>query len=316
VSGAKLKILTDGLWRQVTRLAKMNAGRAKVAVAYFGSNGSLLLPLREGSFLVVNAGDRAVRSGQTNPSELLKLHKRGVRVHSVSNLHSKVFVFGETAVISSANVSNHSRDVLVECGVLSEERSLVRACTKFVNSLLGDELGPDALRRLIGIYRPPKFEGGRAPLRRSRVIKRSQLWVVRLRRTAVSPRAWAVCVAEEPRARARLNDRRRFEADKFFWEGPGLARLKENESLVSITHEIDGRDFVSPPGRVLRIRPYVEAGVSKWIIFVEQPRRIRRKSLAILKKRLSRSAKAALNNGRIAQVVRDHTLATALYTLT
>ena len=76
-----------------------------VAVAYFGTGASKLLPLRKGSTLIVDMSQAAVGSGQTNPSEILKLVNRGVDVHSVNNLHAKVFAVGNQAFVGSTNVS-------------------------------------------------------------------------------------------------------------------------------------------------------------------------------------------------------------------
>ena len=64
---------------------------------YFGTGGAELLPLRPGSLLVVRFDTEAVRSGQTNPSEIIKLLSRSVEIHACRNLHAKVFVFGDTA---------------------------------------------------------------------------------------------------------------------------------------------------------------------------------------------------------------------------
>jgi hypothetical protein len=273
------------------------------------------LPLREGSILVVDASDNAVRSGQTNPTDLLKLHNRGVRIHSISNLHAKVFVFGNTAVVASSNASKRSRDVLIECGVVSKEPSVVKACRKFVDSLLGAALGPETLRRLKGIYRPPKFEGQNTQRSTAQRIDRGSLWVVHLSRVDVPDRDVKVAEREEPKARAEIKDRRRFEVDEFFWDARGLHGLAKGHSLVMIVRENDGRCFVSPLGRVLRIKRYVTRDGNRTVVFLEQPRNVRRKQLSVLKRRLSRRSVAMLNKIKSAQIVRDRELADVLFTL-
>src|SRR3990170_3851068 len=93
------KLLTTDIWPTLTAAAKKSSGPSDGAVAYFGSSGSTLLPLSEGSRLVVDASDQAIKCGQPNPHELAKMLKKGVRVFSVPNLHAKIFVFGRSAYI-------------------------------------------------------------------------------------------------------------------------------------------------------------------------------------------------------------------------
>jgi hypothetical protein len=68
----------DRAWHRITALVKRRPSRCQVAVAYFGTGASKLLPLRKGSTLVVDLSKRAVGTGQTKPSEVLKLVNKGV----------------------------------------------------------------------------------------------------------------------------------------------------------------------------------------------------------------------------------------------
>ena len=92
------RFVSDGLWPALTREIRRARGRCDVAVAYFGQGADELVPLREGSRLVVDASEAAVGSGQTYPPGLLRLQRRGVRVFSAPRLHAKVFVVGNTAL--------------------------------------------------------------------------------------------------------------------------------------------------------------------------------------------------------------------------
>jgi hypothetical protein len=85
------QLRTSRVWDHITGLVKKQPTKCSVAVAYFGSGASKLLPLKKGSILVVDMSERAVRSGQTKPSEVLKLINVGVETHTVDNLHAKVF---------------------------------------------------------------------------------------------------------------------------------------------------------------------------------------------------------------------------------
>jgi hypothetical protein len=161
------RLLTQDVWPHLARSAARFKKPSFVAVAYFGKGGADLLPLKRGSTLVVDASEEAVRSGQTSPEELLKLYKKGVRVHSVRGLHAKVYVIGKEVFIGSANVSRNSRDNLREVLVLSRDESLLRAAKAFVRSLMTVELGENELDRLKKIYakRARKPRGEKPPRR-------------------------------------------------------------------------------------------------------------------------------------------------------
>jgi hypothetical protein len=78
----KTEFVSKGIWKALTASAKSARKPALVAVAYFGQGASKLLPLPAGSRLVVDASDNAVKSGQTQPSDLKRLQKRGVVIYS------------------------------------------------------------------------------------------------------------------------------------------------------------------------------------------------------------------------------------------
>jgi len=69
-----VKLITEGIWDEITLAVKKSKIKSFVAVAYFGQNGAEMLPLNEGSVLLVDASEKAVKSGQTSPNELLKLY--------------------------------------------------------------------------------------------------------------------------------------------------------------------------------------------------------------------------------------------------
>src|SRR5262249_13119865 len=68
-----------------------------------------------------------VRKGLTCPEELLKLRGKGVRVFGCKDLHAKVFVFDDVAVVGSSNASASSAGTLIEAGV------------EFTGAALGDD---------------------------------------------------------------------------------------------------------------------------------------------------------------------------------
>jgi hypothetical protein len=156
--------LTNGrVWERITALARQNAKKSFVAVAYFGANGADLLPLSKGSWLAVDASEAAVKSGQTCPTALIKLQRNGVRIFSVNHLHAKLFVFGRIGIVGSANASANSANLLIESTITFASSRDVNAAITFIRDeccLL--ELEPERLVQLSKLYRPPLSAGSRS----------------------------------------------------------------------------------------------------------------------------------------------------------
>ncbi len=155
----KTSLLTSGIWASLTSAAKNARKPAYVAVAYFGKGASRLLPLPAGSRLVVDASDGAVKSGQTCPTDLKVMQDRGVVIYSAQNLHAKIYVFENVALIGSANASHNAAETLIEAMVQISDGSVIRSARQFVRGLCLDELTPKTIDRLHIMYRPPRFLG-------------------------------------------------------------------------------------------------------------------------------------------------------------
>jgi phosphatidylserine/phosphatidylglycerophosphate/cardiolipin synthase-like enzyme len=154
-----ITLLTDHVWQTLTAATKARVKPA-VAVAYFGQGAAKLLPLPNGSRIVVDASEGAVKSGQTCPAELIKLLKRGVRIYSRKNLHAKIFVFGSKVFVGSANASLHSAHTLREAMLVTTDRNAIATAREFIRELCVQEIGPETLTRLAKLYRPPRLPGG------------------------------------------------------------------------------------------------------------------------------------------------------------
>ena len=252
------------------------------------------MPLQEGSTLVVDASESAVRSGQTNPSDLLTLINRGVEVHSVKNLHAKVFVTGDQAFIGSTNVSNHSANGLLEAVVQTDSTSVVASCKQFVKSLRGEFVSPEHAKNLKKIYRPPKFSGVRHQPGRSKAAPlHSPLWIVPLTDTD-----WDAedCEQKErglPTARRRLRSSRLYSVDDFCSEGSGFTkRFKTNDVLIQVIDYGKRRCMVAPPSRVIHIQRYRRGREHRAIVFMERPKKVRERNLKVVVQQLGPKAKA------------------------
>jgi hypothetical protein len=249
------------IWPRITELAKKTK-KAHVAVAYFGQDARQLLPLRSGSVLVVDCHPKSVKGGRTCPHDLLALIKKKVEVHSCSNLHAKVFVFGNRAIIGSANASKLSRNYLLEAAVETTDKETVAECLKFINSLRGDQISPKYAKRRCKIWNPPKIAG--LPTKPDQSPRFHPLWVVPLvlkEWDEVDDRQDAQA---EPVAQKKLKDRKRFLLDKFHWHGGDKlgATVKVGHQLLQVLEEGNSQ-WVSPPSRCSVETPVV-AEASNW----------------------------------------------------
>ena len=306
-------------WKKIRTQVKRFPTRCQVAVAYFGNGGSNLLPLRKGSTLVVDLSERAVRSGQTKPSEIRKLVEKGVDAYSVENLHAKVFVVGHSALVGSTNVSNSSAGRLIEAILNTSDGAVVSACRRFVLSLRGEPATPQYLKRLQELYRPPKFGAGdRKPRKPVKIApKHATLWTLPGVNCTYDQYDEGARRRGNARAKPRLRSSRLFYVDDFQLEGSGwIDAFKRDDLVVQVIDEGRGWFKVAPPSRVLNIEPYTkEKGEGRFAMAsLEAPVTGRQMSLKRVLERLPRSAVILKKNDR-PRKIRDPLLTHALMNL-
>lgn len=286
---------TDGVWSRLTALARRHHP-AFVAVSYFGSGASELLPLKARSRLVVKFDRESVLSGQVNPKEIIRLLKRGVEVHACANLHAKVFVFGNTAIVGSANVSASSANSLVEACVEINNRSFAISCRRFVESLAGDAVGLEFAKEMAQLYKPPRM--GRSRRKKGSKTKRvlprhSDLWLVALIEDSWQDIDYENEEAGRSKAKRALTNPRKADIEAFLWQGGRLLdQIKTGERVLMNTQISKRKTLVSPPGRVLSIRRYKAGKRKRGIVYLEVPSNRRRRDLKSFIKSLGSAAKA------------------------
>lgn len=151
------QLVTNSVWKRITSAAKSATKPSFVAVAYFGSKGDKLLPLRSGSKLVVDASLGAVSTGITDPKALRRLHNAGVEVFSMPLLHSKAFAFDSVGFVGSSNASANSANRLIEANITVVDTKTLKGIRNFVRNLSTDCLDDEAFDWLEERYKPPKF---------------------------------------------------------------------------------------------------------------------------------------------------------------
>jgi hypothetical protein len=292
-----LEFIDRNVWRRITASVKRHPARCHVAVAYFGEHGVTLLPLEEGSILVVNASETAVKSGQTHPGQLRRLIDRGVAVYSMPNLHAKVVVTPEEVFAGSMNASRRSETYLLESAIRTTNRFVVSAARRFVATLTAIPVGPEEAQRLLTLYRPPHIEYPSTPrkaARRAAIAMDKPLWIARTETVEWDAEDFVAERQGGSLARKQIRDRRRFETDKFVWNGSGLTKLRAGHRLICVHEEPNGRVFVTRAGSVLRVHRYRSG--SRRMIFFEVRKSSRRRSLESVLPKLTPKARSFLRN--------------------
>lgn len=292
--------LSQDIWPNLTKAVGSSKQRCAAAVAYLGAGASRLLPLPQGSRLVVDASERAVASGQTCPADLIALVKRGLTVFSFPNLHAKVFVVGRAAYIGSTNASNRSANHLVEAAIRTTEPDAVSAAREFVNAHCLHELTPQRLKQLAKLYRPPLIPGNNLAKKPPKG-KSSKPLLPRLLLAQLVPADWpeevksihdsGFAVAKQLRKHPR-----RFVLDSFQWDGK--CPYLPGDVVIQISDE--GKDSVlaTPPGNVLYVRPGQVGTKLVSIVFLEHSNR-RRRQVKTLARVLGCEQKRLRRNGLI-----------------
>jgi hypothetical protein len=229
---------------------------------------------------------KAVRSGQTDPSAVINLLNRGVDIHSVENLHAKVFVLGNHAIVGSTNPSQHSANDLIEAAIETTDETTVVACRDFVLNLAGEYITLQHAREMKPLYKPPSPGKGKGA-----TPKHAPLWVVSLVRGDWDSEDNAADKTGIPRAKEGLYSSRLYRVDKFKWVGePLIGKLQKMDQLLQII-KIGKTRYVYPAGRIIHVEKYKVGNSSRAIVYLEVPKKLKRKKLTLVVESLGEAAK-------------------------
>jgi hypothetical protein len=245
----------------------------------------------------VDASLKAVKSGQTNPAELMKLRKQGVRVFSMPNLHAKVFVFGQTTYVGSTNVSENSEDVYSEASIRSRQTSVVSSARQFVRSLAVNEMGPQKLEALIREYENRKKTGRLVKPLKNRIETR--FFIVRLTE-GEEPSEDGQIIGEGVSKAKKLMTSDNSHKEMYFWNSSKENRYRPGDTVLPVFTNLQGRILsVEPPAEYL----YSNFGSKKRYYYFEQPRHkeltaaeFKKRMPASLKNRIGRAGKVKLED--------------------
>lgn len=124
------RLLTSDLWPVAAKLARKAQTRS-AAIAYVTAE---TVKFGEGDVLVVDATRKAITSGETTAKVLLDAHDAGAKIYNCPNLHAKLLVMDDTAIIGSGNLSGNSPD-LHECAILTDQSSVVGQALAYIQQL-------------------------------------------------------------------------------------------------------------------------------------------------------------------------------------
>jgi phosphatidylserine/phosphatidylglycerophosphate/cardiolipin synthase-like enzyme len=125
-------VLSKDLWTEVRKQARASSSR-KGAIAYVTRD---LVGFRKGDTLVVDASVLAVKNGETDAPLLRKLHERGVKLYDCTDLHAKILLLDDVAVISSGNMSSNSERWMVEAALISDHASVAAGVASLIEQLV------------------------------------------------------------------------------------------------------------------------------------------------------------------------------------
>lgn len=124
------RLLTSDLWPVAAKLARKAKTRF-AAIAYVTAE---TVKFGEGDVLVVDASRGAITSGETKAQVLLDAYDNGALIYHCPNLHAKLLVMDDTAIIGSGNLSGNS-PYLHECAVLTDQSSVVGQARAYIQQL-------------------------------------------------------------------------------------------------------------------------------------------------------------------------------------
>lgn len=134
-SFAMANIISGDVWGNPSVImAAHNAQQRIFCVAYVTRHLPILF--KHSDVLICDASEKAVSSGETDPSVLKALVADGVKVFSVPDVHIKCAIFGEVVLVGSANMSESSAQILTEMSVLIKDAELAKKMRHFLMDII------------------------------------------------------------------------------------------------------------------------------------------------------------------------------------
>lgn len=241
-----------------------------------------MLPVARGSVLVTRFTREAVKAGQVDPREVVKLIRSGVSVFNQRDLHAKIYVFPRKAFVGSANASKTSEGLIEAC-IETSEPAIIKQSRDYVRSLDSDLVTLEYAKSLVDQYPKDEERYFGAPQNSSR------------QSTGEFERFWISPVVEEDYdaetrradragtkvAKAAMATNKPTRLTKVLTEGPGEYAI--GDWLLNRRRVGRGFEFECP-GRVVHVERF--EGKAGWnaLVYLEHPQRQRNVSSADIRK--------------------------------
>lgn len=238
----------SSIWKALARRA---TGPRRVACPYVGEGASKLLPWKKGDVLVCALSKLNARAGNVCPAEIEKLREMKVEVYVEPDLHAKVMLLADHAVVGSANLSYHSRDNLDEAGVVLRDAANLAAIDAWFKARMVEPVTPGLLEECKKAYRKPKWPS----LDEAQGTHSNRtLWIITTEPMPEFPAdELAAASAARRAAEKEIEKPESHGTDQIRWEGGKFAEQVKKDDLVVQVWKHRGQ-HVSPHGRVLSVR--------------------------------------------------------------
>jgi len=307
------------VWQEI-QMRLRDARRVHAAISYVGQGAFKLLQLGRNDVLVVDMSLQAVSQGVTDPREVKKFLRHGVRVFTRGKLHAKFLLIDNVLFAGSANASRNSVKYLDEAAVMTTDRVARQSAEQALRQWCTEPIRPRYLKECIAAYRPPRFKAaveGR-PGRRRQTTEPVRLWLVGALRYRDVPEGER-SRADAAIARAEKMRRRPAQTEVDQVNYPSRLRLmsamKPGDWVITCIRDSRGAD-VWPPQQLLSIESYPrQLGKRRWVMQFEAPRSRASIRLTQFQRGVRGIVKQAPWNGRRTRPIRNDRLADSIVRL-
>ena len=257
---SKISFLTnEDIWKTIPEIIKASK-HTDVAVAYLGTDGAKLLPLKKGDRLVVDMSPATIKAGATNLFEIEKLIKRGVKVFSRRDLHAKIVLTDKALLVGSTNISKRSQNILDEAAIFTTDPIAILRSRDFIEQICLEPVSQKYLKACKSDYKPPRLSGTKSTKTQKSVppVLHAKLRIVSLIVDDVPEKEWGKYERSKAKARKLIKAETSF-LETFDWpyKTKMVDELEKGDWVIQCVKQDDGRILVSPPCRLLLVDHYV-----------------------------------------------------------
>ena len=303
-------LINEDIWETIPEMIKTSK-RTDVAVAFLGTEGSKLLPLKRGDRLIVDMSPAIVKSGATNPFEVEKLIKRGVKVFTRRNLHAKVICTEKSVLVGSANVSKNSRDILDEAAIFTTDPLSIQRSKDFIEQICIEPVLPKYLNECKKLYRPPRITRNQSNQNdnKKRRVVHAKLWILSLHEGSIPESEQTAFDKSEKKAEKLIKNQATSILEN--WHSTRPNKVEVGDWVIQCLEFDDKNIDVYSPSRLIFIDEYIrngKTGAKRYVYHLEAPsngqemewKQFRRVYKSITKKKLEKPRTIGIKDTKIA----------------